>query len=183
MIRKSIILALAAAATFGVSMLTTSTADARGFGPGAHSSFSRSSSFSRGPSFARFNHFRPNFAFNHHHYRHWYPRVWYRPIYTGYTGYTGYASYSAPAAAAPAANTCNCLTKQYTQDASGANIVVFKDVCTGELAMNPPAQQAPVQQSQYAPQQQAMPQYAPQPQMVPQYAPQAPQSYIPTVQR
>ena len=139
MIRKSIVLALAAAATFGVSMLTTSTADARGFGPGAHSSFSRA-------SFARFhvNHFRHNFAWNHHHHRHWYPRVWYRPIYTGY------AAYSAPVAA-PVANTCNCLTKQYTQDASGANIVVFKDVCTGELAMNPPVQ-APIQQSEVAPQ-------------------------------
>ena len=140
MIRKSMILALAAAATFGVSMLMTSTADARGFGPGAHGP--SHGNFSRA-NFARFtgHNFRHNFAWNHHHHRHWYPRVWYRPVYTGYTGYTGYAAYSAPAAAAPDANTCNCLTKQYTQDASGANIVVFKDVCTGELAANPPVQQ------------------------------------------
>ena len=134
MIRKSMILALAAAATFGASMLMTSTADARGFGPGAHGP--SHGNFSRA-SFARFHHSH----FRHHHHRHWhahwrYPRIWYypRPIYTGYA--------AAPVAAvAPVANTCNCLTKQYTQGPSGANIVVFKDVCTGELAANPPVQQ------------------------------------------
>ncbi len=139
MIRKSLLLAVAAAATFGASMLMTSTADARGFGPGARGP-------SHGPSFSRANFVRHP-GFHHHHHRHWhahwrYPRIWYypRPIYTGY---------AAAPLAAPVANTCNCLTKQYTQDPSnpGVNVVVFKDVCTGELAMNPPAQ-APVQQSQ-----------------------------------
>ncbi len=137
MIRKSLLLAVAAAATFGASMLMTSTADARGFGPGAHGP--SHASFSR----ASFGHFRPSFGhirpgFHHRHWHvHWrYPRIWYypRPIYTGYA--------AAPVAAvAPVANTCNCLTKTYTQGPTGANIVVFKDVCTGELAANPPVQQ------------------------------------------
>jgi hypothetical protein len=37
-------------------------------------------------------------------------------------------------AAAPSWNRCNCLAKEYTPQGA----VVFKDVCTNEMAMNPP---------------------------------------------
>jgi hypothetical protein len=48
----------------------------------------------------------------------------------------GGAAVLSPTAAAPA---CNCLTKTYLQ--GGA--VVFKDLCTNEMAMNPPATAVP----------------------------------------
>ena len=142
MIRKSLLLAVAAAATFGASMLMTSTAEARGFGPGAHGPNNSRASFARviPPRV------HPGHPHRHPHWHvHWrYPRIWVAPR-------TVYTAYATPVAAV--ANTCNCLTKTYTQDPnnSNVNIVVFKDVCTGELAMNPTVQ-APIQQSEVAPQ-------------------------------
>ena len=70
-----------------------------------------------------------------HKHPHWhvkvkYPRVWYapRPVVYGAV---------APAVAAPvvATNRCTCLTKEYTPEGA----VLFKDVCTNEAAINPPA--------------------------------------------
>ena len=56
--------------------------------------------------------------------------MWYGGVYGA-----GYAV--APAVAAPVVGTtCTCLTKEYT--ATGA--VLFKDVCTNEVAVNPPLQ-------------------------------------------
>jgi hypothetical protein len=77
---------------------------------------------------------------------------WPRPLIYGVGAVaTSYAV--APAVAAPAAR-CACLTKEYTQD----GLVVFKDVCTKEVASAPigntqvqlqlpaPEQEAPAQQ-------------------------------------
>ena len=81
---------------------------------------------------------------------------------------------------APIANRCNCLTKEYTQEGA----VVFKDLCTQEMAMNPPQTTPP--QAAYdpaAPQQpmvqgslQPQPQYQPQPQFQAQFQPQCSRS-------
>ena len=89
--------------------------------------------------------------------------------------------YAAPAvsyaAARPAvAGPCTCLQKQYTPEGA----VLFKDRCTNEMAMNPPAQQTGAldqQQQTGYPQQYAQPQpqtMQPQVSQVPQYPPQAP---------
>ena len=57
---------------------------------------------------------------------------------------------------------CTCLSKEYTQEGA----VLFKDNCTNEMAMNPPAE-APAPTAEVAPQQQPqtayVPQYPPQP--------------------
>src|SRR5262249_23255904 len=70
-----------------------------------------------------------------------------RPHWTGPAAVAGgvaaAATYpSTPAAtypSRPATNTCTCLTKQYTPQGA----VVFQDVCTNEMAMNPPANASP----------------------------------------
>jgi hypothetical protein len=76
---------------------------------------------------------------------------WYRPWLYGGVAATTYAVAPTTVTAAPAPS-CTCLTKEYTPD----NLVVFKDVCTKEVASAPigntqvqiqvPQQQAPVQQ-------------------------------------
>jgi hypothetical protein len=72
-------------------------------------------------------HWRPNWCRWHRcgiHVR------WYRPW--GYGVATTYAVAPTTVEAAPAP-TCTCLTKEYTPD----NLVVFKDVCTKEVASAP----------------------------------------------
>ena len=75
---------------------------------------------------------------------------WPRPlIYGAPVIATSYAV--APAIAAPAPR-CTCLTKEYTQD----GLVVFKDVCTKEVASAPIGNtqttlQLPAQQQEQAP--------------------------------
>jgi hypothetical protein len=70
--------------------------------------------------------------------------------------------------AQPTWNKCSCLTKEYTPDGA----VVFKDLCTKEMAMNPPAatpapaaydpgQMPSIQGSMPMPQQMAMPMQQP----------------------
>ena len=64
----------------------------------------------------------------------------------GVVAAAGYAVAPTVAATLPAPS-CTCLTKQYTPD----NLVVFKDVCTKEVASAPIGNtqvqlQAPVQQ-------------------------------------
>jgi hypothetical protein len=64
----------------------------------------------------------------HHHHRHahrWHRH--YKTIIVGTGAATSYAAYSA------ATGSCNCLTKSYL----GNGTVVFKDVCTQEMAMSP----------------------------------------------
>ena len=160
MFRKSTLLALAAIVTLGAAALVSSEASARGHGGGGggfrgggmHSSarmvggshfrgirpiFRSMARHHHNFGFRRFTH-RPHW--HHHnfcgrwgwHYR-WcgWSRPWIYPVVTGGVA-TTYA-------AAPTYNRCTCLTKEYTQEGA----VVFKDVCTQEIAMNPPADVGP----------------------------------------
>ena len=71
---------------------------------------------------------RGHIGFRHYH-PHWHVRyhrpIWYgvRPVYTAYS------------ARGVTAGPCTCLSKEYTPEGA----VLFKDRCTNEAAMNPPA--------------------------------------------
>ena len=152
---RNTILALAVAALgVGALMSTTSSADARGFGGGfsrgggMHGSIGRVGGIGRVGNigrvggigrlgnFVRISLHRPIFRPHWRHHRHWHVR-WHRPWIYG----VGTAAIAAPAYAAVATQTakpCTCLTKEYTQD----NVVVFKDLCTKEMAAAPLGQQA-----------------------------------------
>jgi hypothetical protein len=86
-----------------------------------------------------------NPKFNHWP-RHWWWRYsfqrpyWVAPVIAA----GGVATY---AATTTTTNRCTCLTKDYTPQGA----VVFKDVCTNEMAMNPPVDASPAAYS--APQQ------------------------------
>lgn len=137
MFLKSTILALTAVAALGTTMLTTTTsADAAGFHGHRGGHF-------RGVSHVGFRH--PHWGghrrwHGHHHYRH-YRHVYYapRPVV--------YAARPVVYSAAPVVNRCTCLTKEYTPEGA----VLFKDICTNEAAINPPA--APQQTGMVLPQQ------------------------------
>lgn len=82
------------------------------------------------------------------HHWHWvWHRYWIPPVVVGGAAAATYVA--ATPAAVPVTDTCTCLTKQYTPEGA----VVFKDVCTNEMAMNPPA--ATQQQGYLQPQTQA----------------------------
>jgi hypothetical protein len=154
---RNAMLALAAVATLGVGTLvaTTDSADARGFGGGG-GGFQRGGGFSGGMRHIgggpRFHggrigggvrvvgsgwthkvgqprpHFRPHWC--HRWYSHCRVHVrWPRPVYVGAPVIAATSYAVAPAVARP----CTCLTKEYTPD----NLVVFKDVCTKEVASAP----------------------------------------------
>jgi len=146
---RTAMLALAAFATLGITSLAgTTPADARGFGGG----FSRGGGSHatmrmggmrmggihrvggghigiRHVGIRHIGHRHPNWCrFNgrcHVHVR------WHRPWIYG-TGVVATTYAVAPAVAA-APRPCTCLTKEYTPD----NLVVFKDVCTKEVASAP----------------------------------------------
>ncbi len=159
MSRRSTLLAVAAAASLGVFAL--SSTDAFAFHSGG--SGMRVGSYSGIHVASPIGHYRvgmlhvirpwPTFNPHWHWHPHWYwgwrRHFWIAPVVAGGVA----ATY---AATAPASNNCNCLTKTYTQDGA----VVFKDVCTNEMAMNPPAGPAtgdtaqPQQQGYLQPQQQ-----------------------------
>jgi hypothetical protein len=99
----------------------------------------------------------PIFAHGHHHHHHWRwwgwrRHYWYPPVIA-----TGVAT--GVVAAAPSYNRCTCLTKEYTPEGA----VLFKDVCTNEAAINPPA--AAAQPGSYDPAQDPSAQTALQPQL------------------
>jgi hypothetical protein len=164
-------LALAAIASIGAaSVLSSSSAEARGFGGGG---FARGGGggahfgmrvgggnrFVGGPRFAvqrgphfvgRGPHFRPNWC--RFSYRCG-PHIvrWHRPWVYG-VGAVAATTYAVTPAVA-AAPRCTCLTKEYTPD----NLVVFQDVCTKEVASAPIGNtqaQLPLPQQQQAPVQQ-----------------------------
>ena len=109
MLRKSILLAVAASAALGLAMLSPSVASAKGHGGGMGGHHGGHGGHVHRP------HFHP-----HWHVRYRRP-IWYaRPVV-----YT---------AVRPVAGPCTCLSKEYTQE----GVVVFKDRCTNEMAMNPP---------------------------------------------
>ncbi len=199
MFTRKTIMALAAVASVGAFALATDDASARSFGGGrgigmAHGSGMRISS----PGFRRIGggaHFRPILRpiahrpilrpilhrpilrppiYVHHH-RHcwsrwgWRCRYWVPPVVT--TGVvTGVAT--GVVAAAPTWNRCTCLTKEYTPEGA----VVFKDLCTQEMAMNPPAAAQP---AAYDPSQDPAAQGSLQPQV--QAQPLMPQTAVPQV--
>ena len=138
---RTSLLALAAVASIGTALVTSTTsADARpgigGFRGGFHGSIGR---------VARFTPDRPHrpalapalaasaLARASH-------RPWIYGVGTAAIAAPAYAAVSRPAPAAP----CTCLSKEYTQD----NVVVFKDRCTNEVAAAPMGGQ---QQSQAQP--------------------------------
>jgi hypothetical protein len=159
---RTAMLALAAVATLGIASLATSTsADARGFGGG----FSRGGGGGHvgmrissrhigirnvGHRHIRIGHRHPNWCRIHGR-CHVHVR-WHRPLIYG-AGVVA-TSYAVPAIAA-APRPCTCLTKEYTPD----NLVVFKDVCTKEVASAPIGNtqvqlQLPPQTQEQVPQQQ-----------------------------
>ena len=152
---RGAMLALAAVATLGLGALvsTTDSVDARGFGGGG---FHRGGGFGGGmrhigggPRFGggvhlghrvhighrvRVGHFRPHFRPHWCHRWHHHCRIhvrWPRPVIIGAPVVAATTYAVAPVAAAP--RPCTCLTKEYTPD----NLVVFKDVCTKEVASAP----------------------------------------------
>jgi hypothetical protein len=120
--------ALAAIAILGGAATMSTPASAWG-GHGGHGMHGH------GGHGGHWKHHRPRW---HVHYRHY--RPYYRPIY----------------AAIPAVRTvrgpCTCLTKEYTPEGT----VIFKDLCTNEMAQAPvpgrPSAEAPRDSSQVAPQ-------------------------------
>jgi hypothetical protein len=172
MSRKSTILALAAIASLGTFALSSTGASAFGHGGGfgggarmsggAHMGGFHAGGFHtgglRGGGFAFRRIVRIHPPHWHLHYRFgWRRPYWIAPVVT-----TGIASY----ATAPAWNRCTCLTKEYTPEGA----VVFKDLCTKEMAMNPPENPAPAAEDMTAPQQPQVQGYAqPQAQPYPQY--------------
>ena len=164
---RTAMLALAAVATLGLaSLATTTSADARGFGGGfsrgggGHVSMRMGTVRMGGISRVGVRHvgIRPIRHIHHPNWCRFHGRCgihvrWHRPlIYTGGVVATTYAVAPAIASAKP----CTCLTKEYTPD----NLVVFKDVCTKEVASAPigntqvQLQLPPQQQQQQEPQQQ-----------------------------
>jgi hypothetical protein len=146
---RNAVLALAAVAALGTATLVTSAtpADARGGFHGG-SSFRGGSIGMRhigggarlglrhvgGPRFTHLGHRRIHIG--HHRPRWcgiWRHRCgvfvrWHRPLVYG-----AVASYAVAPAVAAAPRPCTCLTKEYTPE----NLVVFKDVCTKEVASAP----------------------------------------------
>jgi hypothetical protein len=173
MSRKSTILALAAIASLGTFALASTDASARGFGGGGGgggggmrmSGGGHVSSF-RTPGIRTSGLRGSSFAFRRIvriHPPHWHPHYrfgWRRPYWIAPVVATGVATY----ATAPTWNRCTCLTKEYTPEGA----VVFKDLCTKEMAMNPPEVSAPAAEYTPAPQPPQTQGYA-QPQPYPQY--------------
>jgi hypothetical protein len=159
--------AIAAVAALGVASLltTTTSADARGFGGGGfrggmgggHVAMRMGGGVRMGGLRVRQGGLRirqvgirhPNWCrYNgrcHVHVR------WHRPWIYG----TGLVATSYAVAPIATAKPCTCLTKEYTPD----NLVVFKDLCTKEVASAPTGNtqvqlQLPAQQQDQTPQQQ-----------------------------
>jgi hypothetical protein len=133
MLRKSVLLAVAASAALGLAMLSPTVASAKGHGGGGmhggHGGGHPGGHIGR-------PHFHPHWHVRYHR------PIWYgpRPVYV---------------AARPVAGPCTCLSKEYTPEGA----VLFKDRCTNEMAMNPPAQPDPQQTGAAETQQQYAQQY------------------------
>jgi hypothetical protein len=160
MSRKSLTLAIAAALSIGALALASSEASARSFGGGG--GMHASGGFHTAPRSVGV--MRPGLVTglripgkvtgikipghpgkitgiwikpHHHHHWHWRYGWWRRGLWVAPVIATGgVATY---AATAPSTNRCTCLTKDYTPQGA----VVFKDVCTNEMAMNPPFNASP----------------------------------------
>lgn len=163
MFRKSTLLAFAASAALGLAMLSPTIASAKPGGHGGGHGMHGGGHGMHGGHHGRGHHGRGH-RHGHRH-RHWHRRYvrWHRPIWYAPRPVV-YSSYSTPVA-----GPCTCLSKEYTQEGA----VLFKDRCTNEMAMNPPAQ-APQQTGQLETQQPQSAQYQAQyVQPQPSYPPQA----------
>ena len=132
MFRKSTLLAVAASAALGLALLAPTSADARGFGGGhggGHGMGMHGGGHGMHGGHGGLG--GRHFGHNRFHWHRQYAR-WHRPYLYGYTGYATY-SVARPAVAGP----CTCLSKEYTPEGA----VLFKDNCTNEAAINPPAPQ------------------------------------------
>ena len=134
MFRKSTLIALATAASFGFVMASVGAASAKPNGPNgkiAAPKVTPKPHFPKGPG--KIATPKPNKPHWHPHRPH-HPHVvvWRHrhPIVVG----TRPVVVTAVPAVVPAGR-CTCLTKEYTPEGA----VVFKDTCTNEMAMNPPA--------------------------------------------
>lgn len=149
MLRKSTMLALTAIAALGLAMTSASAKPqgpgggikGPGFNPGIVKPAGGIKIIPSNPIVAKPNLpvkpiFVPHWPHKPHH---WPIIVRPRPIFIPQpvpvaVGGPAYIA-SRPVAAAP--GPCTCLSKEYTQEGA----VVFKDRCTNEMAMNPPAPQ------------------------------------------
>ena len=149
MSRKSTILALAAVASVGAFALSSTGASAFGghgfhgappLGAGPHSG-GGAPPLKPGPHFGGLGSMhvahKPIFNPNWHWHWHWRHYGWRRPIWIAPVVAGGVATYAATTT--PTYNRCTCLTKEYTPQGA----VVFKDVCTNEMAMNPAVNASP----------------------------------------
>ena len=150
MLRKSTLLAVAASAALGLAMLAPVSASAKGGHGGGHGGGGHGMHGG-----GHHGHGGGHHVHRRHHHPHWHVR-WHRPIWYGvrpvYTAYSTRIVSPGP---------CTCLSKEYTPEGA----VLFRDRCTNEAAMNPPAP-APQQTGALEPQgQQYSQQYVqPQPQ-------------------
>jgi len=121
---RKFILSLAALGTLASAALLASSANAMVANHGGgHGNGGHGGNGHRPPIY------RPHTHFHHHHYRYTW-RYGYRPV--------GYIARVEP-------GPCTCLTKEYTPD----GIVVFRDLCTKEMA-SAPVDGAPAQSGQAA---------------------------------
>src|SRR5262245_3081767 len=165
MSRKSLMLAIAAALSIGSLALASSEASARAFGGGGGMRASGGMHVSGGMRLGGGTFHKPvvtgikipgkvtgikipGFPGKvtgivikpHHPHWHWPRWYWWRNYGRSYwiaptIAAGGVATY----AATTTTNRCTCLTKDYTPQGA----VVFKDVCTNEMAMNPPFNASP----------------------------------------
>ena len=154
MLRKSTLLAVVASAALGLAMLAPTSAGAMG-GHGGHGGGMHGGGGHGMHGGGHGGHGGGHHVHRRHYHPHWHVRyhrpIWYgvRPVYTAYS----------PRIITP--GPCTCLSKEYTPEGA----VLFRDRCTNEAAMNPPAP-APQQTGALEPQgQQYSQQYVqPQPQ-------------------
>ena len=137
MFRKSTLLAVAASAALGLAVLAPTSASAFGGHGGGHGMHGGGHGMhGNGGHFRHVGHFRHHRHHWHRHYVRWHRPIWYTtPVVYGI---------ARPAVAGP----CTCLTKEYTPEGA----VLFKDRCTNEMAMNPPAEAAPGPAAEIIPQ-------------------------------
>jgi hypothetical protein len=147
MFKRSALLAIAAIFTLSLPAFASTSASAKFGGGGGQGGGHGSVGMHRGGGGIHLNrghvflgghsiqirrpiHVRPPIRIVKWHHRHWRPRVIVRPAYVNtYAAVRPVTTY----AVAPTA-TCNCLTKEYLPDGT----VLLKDLCTKEMAMNPP---------------------------------------------
>jgi hypothetical protein len=144
MLNRSSLLAFAAVATLSLAAFAPTSASARFGGNGGGHNFGGhggpgvhlGSAIRVGHGFHGGNNFhfrRPPIRIVRWHHPHWRP-LYVRPQFVS-TTYAAVRPVTYAAAVRPA--TCNCLTKEYLEDGT----VMFKDLCTKEMAMNPPVQE------------------------------------------